>query len=59
MKRGDLVKDNEGNLGYITSMEVKAFHTNVYVFVFFYGEEQTYNSSTLRVVPPEKFNENR
>jgi hypothetical protein len=59
VKIGDLIKDNEGNLGYITSMEVKPFHTNVYVFVFFYGEEQIYNSSSLRVVPPEKFNESR
>ena len=59
MKIGDLVKDNEGNLGYITEIEVKSFHTNVSVFLFFYGEGQTYNSSNLRVVPQEKSNENR
>jgi len=59
MKPGDLVKDKEGNLGYITEIEVKSFHTNVNVFLFFYGERQTYNSSNLRVVPQEKSNENR
>jgi len=59
MKPGDLVKDNEGNLGYITEVEVKSFHTNVNVFLFFYGEELSCDASNLRVVPQEKSNENR